>query len=807
MTDLEFQRELLDVVNTALELNDEQREAYVVARCGGKEPLLTEVRRMLQIDADPKVLPTSALPHNAIAEVPERVGPYLITGILGYGGMGAVYKAERADGNFDRTVAIKFINTGFLSSELLARFENEKRITAKLEHPNIARLIDGGEVSNRPYIVMEYAEGAPFTYDADRSRKDVLSIFCEVCEALEYAHNNLVLHRDIKPGNILISADGKPKLLDFGVAKLQEDLIGEEDGITRGGQLPMTPAYTSPECLAGYSATVRSEVYSLGVLLYELLQGDLPFDLTGMNLVQAHETVTRGSSNKIETNDEDLNVIIATAMHVDPARRYPSPAAMAEDIRAALNNRPIAARYDDRAYIVKRFVSRHKGAVVSTLTGACAVVVALAMATFSYLEAESARGEAQIQADTAQAAVGFLGGVLEGANPYLNPSNNIDDALKRAENKLLEMHDDPYLEAYVRSNLANIHGARGNTDEAMNHARKAEQLTIGLDKVVPAWWSIYWANAANSATEYDQALVWSEQALIASKNSPNLSEDDKLKILLVYAKTLTNMGNFEEAERELADIVERFSRHENLDPDTLAAAHFGLSQVEYFAGNYAKSLQHNDRAIDIYEKLGPPGRAEVFHLGANRVHLLAALGRWEETESEWLANIAGLRSVLGEAHSTVAMEVGNLGAFYERRDMRPRGIAFMEKQLAVMIREDGSYPVDNGISHLIAKLGYSQCGEARYEEGLAHLRLALDQLESIFPSGHWRIGDVRGAMGFCLTGLGRYEQAEAELDLTYQIYKEAFSPDHPNIASIERWYAALYEKTGEFEKAARFKTQ
>src|SRR5437868_2177946 len=373
------------------------------------------------------------------------IGPYRILRRIGQGGMGAVYLAQRDDAEFKQQVAIKLVKRGMDTEFVLRRFRNERQILAALNHPNIARLLDGGTTSDgRPYFVMEYIEGKPITEYADEQRLSTaerLQLFQEVCAAIHYAHQNLVIHRDIKPSNILVTVDGTPKLLDFGIAKLlNPELAAQTIEATAVAIRLMTPEYASPEQVKGEAITTASDVYSLGVLLYELLTGHRPYRISsraphGVPRVVYEEESQKPSTaeRRVETyaladgtasftltpktvsptrdgNPEklrrrlvgDLDNIVLMAMRKEPARRYASVNQFANDIRRHLEGRPVIARKDTVTYRTAKFIKRHKASGLAALL----ILISLVAGAVATLQ-QRARAERRFN-DVRQLANSFL---------------------------------------------------------------------------------------------------------------------------------------------------------------------------------------------------------------------------------------------------------------------------------------------------------------------------------------------------------------------------------------------------------------
>jgi len=380
----------------SLELPETERGKFLEKRCNGDEELRREVESLLQSHAragtfiDKRSLFLSdeeGEATGAAAAVGELIGPYRVLREIGRGGMGAVYVAERADQQYEKRVAIKLIKRGMDTDSVLRHFRNERQILAGFDHPNIARLFDGGTTKDGlPYFVMEYVEGLPINeYCAAHkiSLVERLKLFREACAAVSYAHRHTVIHRDIKMSNILVTSEGTPKLLDFGIAKILQPGIESEALMTMTGVRPMTPEYASPEQVRGEPVTTASDVYSLGVVLYELLTGRLPYHFTSRSPSDVVREITNTEppwpSTVVSNNNQqseitnqkflrgDLDNILLMALRKEPARRYQTVDQFADDIRRHLESRPVLARKDTIGYRARKFVRRNRVAVAGAL--------------------------------------------------------------------------------------------------------------------------------------------------------------------------------------------------------------------------------------------------------------------------------------------------------------------------------------------------------------------------------------------------------------------------------------------------------
>lgn len=389
--DAEHWRRASEILGEALDAPKEEREALIAAHCAGDEALAADVLKLLRADAR---APASMEPFlregllNAIDEAPThetRIGPYRLVREIGRGGMGIVYLAERKD-EFRMRVAIKILRAG-LSNSLHLRFRRERQILASLDHPNIAKLLDGGAtVDGNPYLVMEYVDGEPITTFCESrglGTEARLRLFHAACTAVQYAHQHLIIHRDLKPQNILVTSADSLKLLDFGIAKLIEGDEGAT-GHTLTGFHPMTPAYASPEQASGQPITTATDVYSLGVILFELVCGARPYAIastTPLEVQRAIMDTAPSPPSRIRPGlSRDIDSIVAMAMRKEPSRRYVSAAALADDIQRHLDRFPIRARPDGFSYHAARFISRNRRLVLAGSLGALALIASSTIA-------------------------------------------------------------------------------------------------------------------------------------------------------------------------------------------------------------------------------------------------------------------------------------------------------------------------------------------------------------------------------------------------------------------------------------------
>jgi serine/threonine-protein kinase len=517
-----------------------RRQAFAEQTLGGDAEALREVLSLLRADARargflelPLVEPAAggAAEAQGAAWIGKRIGPYRLVGKLGEGGMSTVYLAEREDEQYRRQVAIKVVRSAFAGEDQLRRFRAERQILASLDHPGIARLYDGGATEEGlPYLVMEYIEGEPIDDFCDRRRLTIaqrIELFRAVCSAVHYAHQNLVVHRDLKPGNILVTTAGLPRLLDFGIAKLLTPELLPAGPVTTVAWLRlMTPYYASPEQILGKPVTTGSDVYSLGLLLYKLLTGRLPRRFAGQAPAAIERVVTeeepekpsaavgRGGRDGPEGPPTpeagqleavarargvrpaqlrrllagDLDTVVLSALRRDPQRRYGSAEQLSEDLRRHLEGLPVLAHPDSLPYRAGKFLRRHRLAV-----GAAAAILLLAVGAAVAFALQSARlarerDRAERERVKAQRVAEFLEEVFSlshRADPRIEPMTALE-VLERGARKLDQMGDQPQIQAALMHTMGRIYRDLGRFEQAAPLLERALAARTKLPEAEPA---------------------------------------------------------------------------------------------------------------------------------------------------------------------------------------------------------------------------------------------------------------------------------------------------------------------------------
>jgi serine/threonine-protein kinase len=627
--------------HSALALSGAERGRFL-ARLDESDDLRAEVESLLAAyDADPGFIEQPAVGSSAwgalatqgaigTATGPEpdaagrRIGAYRLERRIGAGGMGAVYLATRADDEYRKMVAIKLIRAdGPLSNprrreEMLRRFRNERQTLANLEHPNIARLLDGGTTeAGAPYLVMEYIEGAPIDAYCDEHRlptSERLQLFRKVCDAVRYAHQNLVVHRDLKPGNILVTPDGVPKLLDFGIAKLLDpDSSALAGDLTVTGTQPMTPSYASPEQLRGRPITTASDVYSLGVILYVLLTGRRPYELADLPLselvrvvcetepVRPSDAVTRvsiapapnagatshtpdpetisrtrdGRPDRLRRRlSGDVDNIVLKALRKEPERRYASAEQLADDIGRHLAGRPVAARKDTTAYRAAKFVRRHKVGVAAAVALIAVLVGGIATTTWqAHIANQKWREYEEIARFTTDLLLMGDPDEAEGKSDVRGLRLSMPEVLKRGEKQVADLAGQPAVQARLKSTLGRIYYNFGEYDQARRlliEAMEFQTRALGGKHVDTLLTTANLGRVLRAQAELERAVELLERALAGLRRARGPTHRDTLEALSDLAWVRYEQHRFEDARALLIEGLDA-ARSTLGDADRLTA--------------------------------------------------------------------------------------------------------------------------------------------------------------------------------------------------------------------------------------------
>jgi eukaryotic-like serine/threonine-protein kinase len=756
--------------DAAVDLPEVERNAYVERECGGDLQLKADIAALLEKDAQSGSLFDDALPRLAdeLMSAPpqppplEQFGNYRILGELGAGGMGVVYLAERTD--LGNRVAIKFLRNLWLSPSSRARFDLEQKTLAKLAHENIARINDAGYLPDgTPWFAMEYVAGTRLT-DYCRQRRLTaearLRLFRSVCDAVRHAHAQFIVHRDLKPSNILVTRDGTPKLLDFGIAKQIEE-VAVADTLTITGARPMTAAYASPEQLRGQSAATSTDIYSLGVVLYELLTGRLPFDLTGCSWTETERLICEEQPKKPsvaalespaaagmprlpKASWNDLDLLCLTALHKDPKRRYTSVETLIRDVDNYLNGKPLEALRDDLRYTAGKFVKRHRRSV---LASAAVLAVLIALAVFDNVRLRRARDAAQAETARTLRVQGILTDLLEGGDHRAGPSQDLKvvDLLGRGVLVAQAANADPAIQADLFETLGTDYQALGNLDDA-------QRLL-------------------------DAAL---------EKRRSHFGEDstEVAKSLLALGLLRIDQDRLPDAERFTGRALEMYRRHLPSGDPAIAEATVGLGHALEANGSYAKALEVLNQADRLLSGThsDPSVRGSCLLELSNVQHYLQ---HWDQAEALSRQALAIWRSLYGNRHPYVADALINLG---NAEINRGKDYAAAERDYREALDINRGF---HGKDHpeTAADMGYVaqalvyQGGDEKYQEAEGLAQGAVRILDRLSPDGSTELASALGQLGSVEIKLGKPEAAVEHFRRAADMFLKV-NPEH-EFAGIE----------------------
>ncbi|MEM1094826.1 MAG: serine/threonine-protein kinase [Bacteroidota bacterium] len=716
---------------------------------------------------------------------PETVGPWRVTGVLGEGGQGVVYRAIRADGAFERSVALKLIRPG-VGDKLVARLAEERRVLARLEHEGVARLYDGGITNDgRPYLAMELVDGhtiTDFATSTQLSTRERVAMLVSVCQAVAYAHQRLIIHRDLKPSNVLVTQDGQPKLLDFGVAKLLDE--AHDPTLTVPGW--MTPAYAAPEQVRQGEITTATDVYALGVLAYELLAGRRPYTTTGLSPAEterivcevapplASATAAEAVPGRAATLRGDLDVILAKALAKDPDRRYASAEALGADLQRHLDELPVEARPATAAYRVSRFVRRHRAATTAAVIAVVAIVTGAGAALWQAAEATQQRIRAEQEALTAETTASFLANLFQGAEPAtalgdtLTAFDLLERGVARADSELAEtpLIHGRVLYAVGRAyyHLADYIGA----DSTL--ARAIAILDPLRDEATQAYAAALTMHGSTLSYRADWARATPilERAVDALAAAGDTTSLDYLKALMQTGTSLSRERRLEDATIYLEQAV-RVARSifaATGDDDTSIPATFNAY------GYLLQQLDRLDEAEVMYREALAMVDASVGERHpdwvtgtSNLANFLNQSGRHAEAETAARRALALAPEVYGEQHPGTAFVQLNLGESLRGQARYAEAEALYRDALALGRPSLGeNHPA---ITVALTGLGESLRQTARTEEALPVLRQAMAVTSTAAPGNAY--GDrARIELARALVALGNPSEAQALLEVGIQ---------------------------------------
>ena len=863
----------------AAELPESEQGGFLEVRCRDDSALASEVLTLLRedsrggsmLDRDIAQVAHQVLNEPSSEPLPfKNFGPYRIIKTLGEGGMGVVYLAERED--LGSQVAIKVLRDAWLSPARRARFAVEQRTLAQLNHSSIARLYDADtSTDGTPFFVMEYVEGIPLTEYCKQHQCPVaerLRLFRDVCEAVLYAHQHAVIHRDLKPSNILVKDDGTVRLLDFGIAKQMENL-GESVDQTMTGLRLMTPAYAAPEQIRGEQVGIQADVYSLGVVLYELLVRRLPFDLSNCTPAQAEKILTERIAEKpsvaardVEASggaDEnaaspgknawaDLDVLCLTAMHKDVRQRYQSVEALMRDVDHYLQGEPLDARPDTLGYRANKFARRNW----RTMSAAAAVFALIfGLVIFYTVRVTRARNAALAQEARTLRIQHFMMNLFQGGDPSAGPADDLRvvTLVDRGVQEARGLDTEPAVQAELYETLGGIYQKLGKFDQAaslLQAALTTRQSIFGADSVETAKSLLALGSLRDEQAQYDDSERLIRKAVDIDKrhlppNDPAIAKD-----MLALGNVLSDRGAYDQAIAMLEETVRLYSAPGSAPTDAADSLH-QLANAHFYAGHYEIATVLNQRVLEMYKQIygdKHPRVADIYiNLGAIRYDLghyteaerydrqaldivqkwygrdnpqtatdltilaraLVAQGRYDEASDLLQQSLAIKERAFGKVHPSVASTLNELGNVATKT-----GKYDLAKQYFTRMAD--IYRTVYGEHHYLVATALSNLGSvylAEHEWASAEkiFRQVIPLYTETQSATHINTGIARTKLGRALLRERRYAEAEEESRGGYDILIKQMNPKVSWLTTARQDLVEEYEALRQQEQAARFRAE
>jgi eukaryotic-like serine/threonine-protein kinase len=816
----------------ALERDAPTRDAFLRGATADDPTLYAEVSAMLAATGESRALavesvllrdtPWGRSPGVAGVSVPASLGAYRLIEQIGRGGMGVVYRAERADGQYTRTVAIKLVRTDFASPDLPQRTRAERQILARLEHANIARLLDGGVTDDgSPYLVMEHVSGRPITEHCDAvcmGIEERLRLFQVVCRAVHYAHQNLVVHRDLKPSNILVTAGGDVKLLDFGIAKLLDPGDLDHGATTRTAML-MTPDYASPEQVRGEPVTTATDVYALGLLLHELLSGARAQRTSGASpsaierTVCEHEPAPPSVSIGTGTPEEvafrvrargatrpeslrrtlhgDLDTIVAMALRKEPARRYASAEQLAGDIDRYVGGLPVHAGQDTLRYRAGKFVRRNRPLMIAAAAVLVSLLTGAGLAVAGMMRARDAERRAIAEAAAATHVSEFLVDLFRANDPSeargeaLTARQLLDRGAARVGGQL---DDQPHVRARLLGTMAQAYQSLGLFAPAVElrerelaiYRERAGDSSIQVGTTLGALSDLY-----GRRSEYDRARRTAREAVAILERTPAESGRAMMRVLNQLGMAAGRLGELDEARAALERSLAIGERVGGPNDPALTAALNNLAIVHWQQGDPSAAHPLYERALSILEREFGTDHPTVAHTLNNLGLVQSQAGKLDDAVVTHRRALAIREKVLDSLHPDIGETLNNLGVVMLNRKDFARATPLFER--ALTIREQRLGPNHSHVASTVNNLGTALLELGELDAAARHFQRALASLsQSVGPDhmmtsyplfGLARIDRARGALASAEVGIRR----------VIAIREREGGPSHPELS------AALHE--------------
>ncbi|GJM26700.1 MAG: hypothetical protein DHS20C16_31150 [Phycisphaerae bacterium] len=819
---------------------DESMRAEVMSLLSHNEPVadafsddqLAAMRSALEVAVGSDATDTDRFSMPSLSESPTRVGRYEILRVLGHGGMGVVYEAQQD--NPKRVVAVKVIRPGLATHRIMQRFEHEAQALGRLQHPGIAHIYEAGVAdveskselrSRQPFIAMELIRGqslVSYVREHDLSTNARLTLLASVCDAVEHAHSQGVIHRDLKPSNILVDASGQPKILDFGVARLTDSDVQVTTMHTNVGQLVGTLPYMSPEQVTTTSGTLdrRSDVYALGVILYEMLAGKLPHDLQTRSIPEAVQVIQNNEPSRLSSINTvfrgDVETIVSKALEKDPSRRYQSAGELADDLRRHLTDQPITARPPSTFYQFRKFARRNKPAVIGTaavfvvlvagvITTSIGMVRAKQAETLAqsrFDEAEVARSDAEaglqraLDAEAlaqtrledaelakreAEAVNDFLNQILYAADParYGGKTMTVREALDEAAANIDEFATDtPSIKAAIHFAIGKTYDRVGVYREATHHLKAAYELRNKLfgpdDERTMECVSIYTQNLYLTEN-YDAAKELLSESIERLRSATPQNHEQLGRQLCTLGRIYKRMAKYKDAIPILRESI-AFHRKRGPDPPGLSDSLLELGAVLSRDAVYEEAEALQREALDIQRRAHGSDSAYVGGTLSTLAVTLKRSGKLEEAESTFREAIANLRANHGREHPSTLTAMINLGGLLAEQGEHAKAEDLFREALPLMREVHGNDSSHVGIA--LAKLADVLRRQGKLEEAEKISREGVDVFNSVMGE-HPYTARAQSELGSVLFEMEQFEEAAELFEISAGTYLKTLGSTHP----------------------------
>jgi serine/threonine-protein kinase len=799
-------------------------------RCDGDVQLRAEVESLLRVaeparrflDSPPAisaaafVAETIAQPNAVEAYEGRRVGAYRIVRELGRGGMSYVFLAERADGGYTHEVALKLLRPGLDTEIDQERFRAERQILASLNHPNIARLLDGGATEDgRPYLVIEHVDGTAIDSYADEHRLGVrerVALFRTVCQATQYAHRNLVVHRDLKPSNIFVDRDGVVKLLDFGLAKLLEPGRAGPNTMRRW----MTPEYAAPEQIRGEAVTTLTDVYQLGAALYELLAGVPPFQDQGDSIHSLEQAVLgdepeppssaaarNGRGNAASEIRGDLDAIVLKALHKEPEERFDSVAALDRDLGAWASGHPVQARRGNAWYRARRFVRRHRVETVAVTSITLTLVAAVGISLSAARRADAARDRAESASRESEAVSSFLLRLFEASDPAEAQGDTLTavELVRRAALRAEAMRGTPAAQARMLEATAQLQHSLGHFGEENVLLRRALELrrqVRPVDELALAGTLRLMARSLVILRQAERADSALREAL-ALQQSLGADQSEVAGTIRQLASVAVARGDIRQAEEHVRHALAINERSSASGDSSVAASRLLLGSVLRRKGRLDEAEQEYRQALAIYERVLGAENPSVAETILHVAYLAETQGRYAEAEMLIRRALEMRRKIFGNAHPMVAHTLGDLANTLGLKGDITSAIETDREYLRSLRAAYG--PAHPGVAAAMHQLGNHLHKAGRLDEAETFYRESIAIRERLFGAEDEGNSGAHVDLALLLADRGDYASAKSLITVALRRHQRALGVAHPTVAIVEARLGMLFAKTGGYHEA------